>query len=81
MMSNKRIYSLNLVTYIWCRTGIQPELHVEEGGLIWCAYPEGGEVGKAITEYRNPEVAVCLHEYLQKYKQLRTMIEEARSNL
>lgn len=78
MMSDKRIYSLNLATYIWCKTDIQPELHLEDGGLVWCAYPEGGEVGKAIIEYRDPDVAVNLHDFLQKYKQLRMMIEEVR---
>ena len=40
------------------------KLHLEDGGLVWCAYPEGGEVGKAIIEYRDPDVAVNLHDFL-----------------
>ena len=65
-----------------CTCGCNKEtdeiLHLEDGGLVWCAYPEGGEVGKAIIEYRDPDVAVNLHDFLQKYKQLRMMIEEVR---
>ena len=45
MMSNKHIYSLNLIAFIQYRTGIKPQLHMEDGGLFYATFPEGGVIG------------------------------------
>ena len=40
MNSKKQIFSLNLMTFIWDYTGIEPSLYMEDGGLIYGQYPK-----------------------------------------
>lgn len=78
MMSNKHIYSLNLIAFIQYRTGIKPQLHMEDGGLFYATYPEGGEVGQAILDYRDSDCEVKLHDFLNVYKTIRDEINSLR---
>ena len=78
MNSNKHIYSLNLMAFIQYRTGIKPTLYMEDGGLFYATFPEGGVVGQAITEYRDSDVEVNLHNFLNVYKTLRDEINSLR---
>ena len=78
MNSKKQIFSLNLMAFIWDYTGIEPSLYMEDGGLIYGQYPEGGVVGEAIRKYRDPDCQVNLHSFLNTYKALREKINALR---
>lgn len=76
----KKIYSLNLAAFIMLHTNFEPEVEVdwdeEKGCLVALVFPECEAVSAAIAAYRNDN---DLHAYLQKYKDLRQIIAEARA--
>lgn len=77
-MEEKRIYSLNLATYISLSTGLLPEIKRDQdanGFLYYCVYPERAEVAKAIADFRKPEVEVDLHRFLNCYRIIKDMIK------
>lgn len=74
----KRMYSLNLAAYVMMTTGIEPQVGVdysEKGTLCYLVFPEIEAVAAAIEAYRrNTE----LHDFLNSYAELRTLLNEAR---
>jgi hypothetical protein len=75
---DKRVYSLNLATYIIMETGIEPTLDIDYSngnGLVHCVFPECEGVLAAIKAYKNDK---HLHSYLQTYGELRDSIKAAR---
>lgn len=74
----KRIYSLNLAAYIMLYTNFEPEVEVEcddRGTLCSMVFPECDAVAAAIRAYKQDSE---LHLFLQKYKELRILLDEAR---
>lgn len=75
-MEEKRIYSLNLATYVALTTGILPVVKREgDNNLFYCVFPEDKRVGQAINEFRAPDVEVDLHRYLNCYHIIKDMIK------
>lgn len=74
----KRIYSLNLIAYITYKTNIQPDMRLDEDGKYYGLFPETRGIAWAITEFRKDNCKVRIHEFLQKYRDLRMMINELK---
>lgn len=67
----KRIYSLNLLTFIELYTGRAPKL-VKEDNLWFGIYPEDEEIQEAINEFHNPTTMVNLHKFLNGFRSLKS---------
>lgn len=79
MNEEKRIYSLNLATYVFLTTGIFPIVRKEENEEVYyCVFPEVDQVGKAINHFRNVDCVVNIHNYLNAYRTIREVIKEIR---
>lgn len=77
-MKEKRIYSLNLITYVAMRTNIEPEIYKDENGVFYATFPEVRGVAYAILDWKNPLCKVNIHDYLDEYRKLRDTIKEIR---
>ena len=76
-----KIYSLNLAAFILMITKIEPILtHDEEKGkgFVNFLYPVCDEVRLIKQIYKQTNVSVDLHSYLNAYKDIRMMISEYR---
>ena len=80
MADNKRIYSLNLITYINLVTDLMPQIKTEDGVTFYAIFPFCNGVSVAIDQYRNSKVAVDLHEFISRYKQIRRLIKQKRGD-
>lgn len=74
----KMVYSLNLAAYISMRTCLTPEIYRDKEGLYYCVFPEIRGVAYAIREWKNSDLKVTIHEFLDIYRQLRQAIAEKR---
>lgn len=77
-MIDRRIYSLNLATYILLTTGISPEVKRDEENskLYYFVFPTSGIIDSAISVYKQPNCAVNLHQYLNAFQSIRTLIKD-----
>lgn len=75
---DKRIYSLNLISYVMMQTGIEPDLEInyaKGNGVVYGIFPDCEAVASAIKDYRKD---TALHNFLQSYADLREQIKQAR---
>lgn len=78
-MRNYRIcYSLNLAAFIAFKTGQQPDVIKDSNGLYYCVYPESQEIRDCLTEWKNPDLVISIHDYLNKYAEIRKAIAAKR---
>lgn len=78
-MDEKRIYSLNLAAFIIASTGLEPEVKLEEEtNLYYCKFPENEEVSNCIAAFRQPQVQVDLHSFINTFRELKAKIKALR---
>lgn len=75
---NKRIYSLNLIAYIFLKTDLEPDIYADENNMFYAVFPECRGVAYAIKTYRQYECYVEIHSYLNCYKVIRERIKDIR---
>lgn len=72
MEDEKKIFSLNLVSYLKSK-GLEEDYLSKDGSAVYYVFPRTKEVATTITRYRcNRE----LQEFLQSYKKVREQINE-----
>lgn len=76
----KKVYSLNLSAYIMFATGEQPEYKTEDGAIYYCVFPTTDAVKQAVIEFKNPDLEIKLHDYLELYKVIKNNIYELRGD-
>lgn len=77
----KRIYSLNLMTYVCYKTGIIPVIGIdEESKACYAIFPENNEILAVIIEFRKEDLTVPLHDYLNTYRTIKERMKEAYGN-
>lgn len=75
----KRIYSLNLIAYLWNITGQKPVISQDEtNGAFYAVFPDSAEISQAITEWKDENCVVNIHSFLETYKKLREDINSKR---
>jgi len=71
----KKIFSLNLMAYIICKTGYKPQLTQNDEGSIFAIFPECDEINNAIKEFKRD---LKLHDYLECFKKIKENIYQIR---
>lgn len=67
-----------MITFLMLK-GYTPQFSKEENEELYFAqFPETPEVEKAINEWKNADLNVNIHKYLNYYKQLRLAIRKMR---
>ena len=77
----KRIYSLNLVSYL--RSHGFNELSIERdesNNKLYYTFAETKDVQNAIEEYKNPNATVLLHQFISNFKDIKREIYEFNKN-
>lgn len=68
----KRIYSLNLISYLrtkgFTETGIHKD---EENGKYYYTFEDSQDVVDAILEYKSPNAEVNLHNFIVSFKAIK----------
>lgn len=79
-MRNYRVcYSLNLAAYIAYKTGMQPDVIKDSNGLYYCVYPESQVVRDCLTDWKDADLKLTIHDYLNCYADIRKAIAAKRS--
>ena len=76
-----KIYSLNLAAFLMMITGIKPILSDGKGkdsGYVSFLFPVCDEVRLVKQVYKQSNISVDLHSYLNAYKDIRLMISNYR---
>lgn len=77
----KRIYSLNLISYLAMELDyLDFELRLE-GTKVYAVFPPMSSVGIAINQYRNNYCQVNLHDFLNSYSEIRNRIKELKDGI
>lgn len=73
----KRIFSLNLVSFIWLSTDLTPQLFkADDSGLFYAVFPDCAGVQEAIKRWRKRDLQVNLHEFLAYYKRVKELTRQ-----
>ena len=73
----KKIYSLNMVSYLRSRGFKEISLNKDEtNDKVYYTFEPSTEVLNAIAEYKNPNVTVVLHDFIANFKTIKTEIYE-----
>lgn len=73
----KRIYSLNLATYIIATTNLLPQLaRDEESATYYMLFPPCAGVASAVREFKKHNPTLPIHDFLRAIKLLRASIKE-----
>ncbi len=75
---DKRIYSLNLITYIYMATDLLPTIDTEDGQVYYAVFPICHGVSIAIKQFRKTNTVVELHKFLASYRDIRSLIRDKR---
>lgn len=77
----KKIYSLNLISYLRSKGFKELEMgRNEHTGKVYYIFPQTEEVADAIKEYKNPKAEVVLHEFIENFKNIKKEIYEYNVN-
>lgn len=80
-MRNYRIfYSLNLAAYVNYKTGLKPDIIQDDEGLYYCVYPENEVIRDCLTEWKNADLQLTIHDYLNCYAEIRKAIAAKRKS-
>lgn len=74
----KKVYSLNLITFLMSR-GFDPKIIREDGeDLYYAVFDDNTAFKSAIGEWKQEDLQVEIHKYLNCYKVLRETIKQMR---
>lgn len=74
----KKIFSLNLITYLMSR-GFEPKIYKENNeDLFYAVFEDSPAVKSAIGDWKQEDLQVEIHKYLNCYKSLRETIKQMR---
>jgi len=74
----KKIYSLNMVAFLYMVLKKFPRVYKDDEGLTYFVYDDSNEVSLLINVYKNTKVTVDLHEYLVAYREIRVLMKTVR---
>ena len=74
----KKLYSINLVAFIYMVSKMEPTLGKDHMGNIYFLYPDTNDITLLINIYRRNRVSVDLKEYLTAYRHIRGLIRGER---
>lgn len=75
---NKHIYSLNLAAFIIYKTKVRPKWLQDDNGLYYAEFKDCVSVNFAIDQWRQSEVEIEAHAFLNAYKEVREAIKKLR---
>lgn len=77
-MKANKLFSVNLVAFIYMITKKEPELGFDPTGKTYFIYPATLQNTLIINVYRNNHVSVDLKDYLSAYRHIRSLMRSVK---
>lgn len=71
------VYSLNQIAYLML-LGFRPNMASDNNKLWYATFDITNDIEKAIGDWRDENLVVPIHQYLNKYRELRNEIDKKR---
>lgn len=74
----RRIYSVNLATFVYLITKRFPEVYRDNDGLIYFVYESSEEISIILNVYKNTRPQVDLHAYVEAFKDIKILMRTVK---